>query len=168
MSHVLDNRTKHTQLMQQEIVKLDLEKAHQQHRQCSIKIGQHCLGQAVSFPQQRSLTNLSDRDQQKPARKDRMGLGGGLKPPQAPAVHAAGEAQLLLVSQGGSAAKRNGQTYKILLHTQNFFMITPPSNKKLTMQICYEIHLWSFLALKGLLQTSAFLNLENVLSLWNF
>lgn len=101
MSHVLDNRTKHTQLMQQEIVKLDLEKAHQQYRQCSIKIGQHCLGQAVSFPQQRSLTDLSDRDQQKPARKDRMGLGGGLKPPQAPAVHAAGEAQLLLVSRGG-------------------------------------------------------------------
>lgn len=101
MSHVLDNRTKHTQLMQQEIVKLDLEKAHQQYRQCSIKIGQYCLGQAVSFPQQRSLTDLSDRDQQKPARKDRMGLGGGLKPPQAPAVHAAGEAQLLLVSRGG-------------------------------------------------------------------
>lgn len=84
MSHVLDNRTKHTQLMQQEIVKLDLEKAHQQYRQCSIKIGQHCLGQAVSFPQQRSLTDLSDRDQQKPARKDRMGLGGGLKPLQGP------------------------------------------------------------------------------------
>lgn len=97
MPHVLENRTRHTRLMQQEIVRLDQEKTHQQKGQqkgqCSTGIW--FLGQAVSFPQQRSLrTGLT-----KTASNDRMGLKDGLKPISAPLRCSAGEAQLLLAKK---------------------------------------------------------------------